>query len=130
MKGKYNLLKRSADYKEVKISVIILIYLCVFLLIYAFGFYLLRWQPSVNKGQTKVPADEVPEGVELVSLKQVQRFSITPGAVDYGCPKILKNGLLFYGGSGNVQFYSPLKNTLISKKFDYVGDYTKFFVTD
>jgi hypothetical protein len=117
MKGKY------------KIAVIIAIYLCVFLLIYAFGFYLLRWQPNVNKGQTKVPADEVPEGVELVSLKEVESFSVTPGAVDYGCPKILKNGLLFYDGSGSVQFYNPLKNILISKKFDYVGDYAKFFVT-
>jgi len=117
MKGKY------------KIAVIIVIYLCIFLLIYAFGFYLLRWQPNVNKGQTKVPADEVPEGVELVSLKEVESFSVTPGAVDYGCPKILKNGLLFYDGSGSVQFYNPFKNILISKKFDYVGDYAKFFIT-
>jgi len=117
MKGKY------------KILVIILVYLCVFLFIYEFGFYLLRWQPSANKGQTEVPVDKMPEGVELVSLKEVQSFSVTSKTVDYGCPKILKEGLLFYDGSSSVQFYNPLKNILISKEFDYVGDYAKFFIS-
>ena len=110
-----------------KIWLIIVVYLSAFLLIDLSGFYLLKWRPRGNANLP--PDDKIPEGVEVASLNEVRSFLVSSQAIDYGCPKITNDGLVFYDKTGNVQVYYPNKGVLINGKFEYIGDSVTFFTT-